>query len=307
MALLLAAPGRDTDGLRSELRARAPDLDLRVWPETGNPSQIEFAVAWRPPRELFAHLPSLRAVSSLGAGVDGLIDHPGLPPGLPVGRLAGPRLSADMAAYLVAMAIGAWRDFDGLRTARLAHEWRPFAPARAPRIGLLGGGSMARAAARAFGALELEVIACNRSGLAMEECPSRGGSEGMRWVAERSDFLINLLPLTAATRGILDASLFSAMPEGSTLVNVGRGAHLVERDLIEALDRGRPAAAILDVFETEPLPEHHPFWDDARITITPHSASISRDDETAELILKSYRQVRAGGEPLGRVDQVRGY
>lgn len=307
MALLLAAPDRDIDGLRTELLSRAPDLDLRVWPELRNASEIEFAVAWRPPRDIFEQLQALRAVSSLGAGVDGLLDHPGLPPEIPVGRIAGPRLAADMAAYLVAMVISAWRDFDGFRTARLAREWRPYAPSRAPRIGLMGGGCMARAAARAFSALELEVAICNRSGSPVEECPTRGGSEGLNWVASRSDFLINLLPLTADTRGILNASLFSAMPEGSTLINVGRGAHLIELDLIEALDRVRPSAAILDVFESEPLPRAHPFWDDERITITPHSASINRDDETAELILESYRRVRAGGGPMGQVERNRGY
>ncbi|MGB0515056.1 MAG: NAD(P)-dependent oxidoreductase, partial [Wenzhouxiangellaceae bacterium] len=196
MALLLATPGRNIEGLRSELLARAPELDLRVWPELGNALAIDFAVVWRPPEELFVRLPALRAVSSLGAGVDGVLDHPGLPPSLPVGRLAGPRLAADMAGYLVAMVVGAWRGFDGFREARNMRRWRPYAPDRAPRIGLLGSGRMARAAARAFAALELEIMACNRSGGTLDGCQTRAGADGLAWVARQADFLINLLPLS---------------------------------------------------------------------------------------------------------------
>lgn len=307
MAFLVAVPERLEAELIANLRELAPDLDLRTPNHPGEPEDITFALLWKQPRGLLERLPGLQAVTSMGAGVDAILSDPGLPENLPVGRLAGPRLAANMAAYLVAMVVNRWKRLPEFRQARERREWRQWAPESPPRIGLLGTGAMGRRTTAAFRALDFPVEGFSRSGRGPDGVPMHSGPDGLTAIAGRADALICLLPLTDATRDILNADLFAAMKPGAVLINVGRGEHLVESDLLEALDRGRPGHAILDVFREEPLPPDHPFWDHPEITITPHCSSITLPREAAELALESYRRVQAGDGPLGRVDRSAGY
>lgn len=304
MALLLIAPDRDTSELERRLRELDGALDLRCWPEVGRSSDIVFALAWKPPQDAFADLPSLRAVGSLGAGVDHLLGRRDLPEDVVLTRLAGPRLAADLAAYLVAMTVDWWKRLDEQRRSR---HWQPLEPRPAPRIGLLGTGTMGRAAARAFGALALEVAGWNRSGAACDSMPVFSGNDGLAGIAERSDVLINVLPLTDATTGLLDRALFERMRADSLLINVGRGEHLVDADLLDALDGDRPGRAVLDVFDEEPLAPDHPFRHHPQILVTPHIAGRTEPEEAARIVLEQYRAVGRGEAPAGRVDRTRGY
>ncbi|MEE4639437.1 MAG: glyoxylate/hydroxypyruvate reductase A [Wenzhouxiangella sp.] len=307
MSILLATPGRDSTGLAASLRQQAPSLDVRVWPDTGPLDEIRFAVCWQQPPGLLRTLVNLQAVCSLGAGVEHVLADPDLPAGMPVGRLAGKRLASDMAGYLLAQVLGHWRGLARFRDHQARGEWRPWAPPDPPRIGLLGSGHMARPAARTFQALAIPVRAFNRSGRALGTVEIESGRDGLLALAQWSDYLICLLPLTRQTRGILSAELFAHMRRGSVLVNVGRGAHLVESDLLAALEGNRPATAILDVFDQEPLPSQHPFWNHPKVHITPHCASITGDQEAARLIIESYRRVAAGRAPLDAVNRTLGY
>lgn len=307
MAFLIATPDRDSDELARCIRARDPDIDLRIWPELGRAGDIRFALAWKPPAGLFEQLPGLEAVSSLGAGVDSLVDNPEIPDDVAIGRLAGPRLASNMAAYLVAVVVARWKNLTGFIEDQRAARWNQWAPENPPVIGLLGTGEMGRRAAAAFAELEFPLHGYNRSGRGPKGVEMHSGPGGLAGIAAASDYLINLLPLTPETQGILDASLFAEMREGSTLINVGRGRHLVEEDLPGALDNNRPGFAILDVFREEPLPAGHPFWAHPNIFITPHCASITLTREAAELAVKSYHRVLAGKPPLAVVDRERGY
>jgi glyoxylate/hydroxypyruvate reductase A len=166
---------------------------------------------------------------------------------------------------------------------------------------------MGRAAAHAFRALDLNVAGWNRSGQAPDGLAVEHSGDGLQRLAGRSNVLINLLPLTPATRGIIDHDLMAAMPDDALLINVGRGAHVVERDLLEALDAGRPGRAVLDVFETEPLPDAHPFRHHPAIVVTPHVAALTDPREAAELALAQWRCIVRGESPPDAVDRVRGY
>ena len=166
---------------------------------------------------------------------------------------------------------------------------------------------MGRATARAFQALEIPVTGYNSTGRGIEGLDVVAGRQGLLDLAGRVDYLICLLPLTPATRGVLDAGLFAAMSAESVVINVGRGQHLDEAALLAALDRGRPAAALLDVFASEPLPRGHPFWGHPRISITPHCSALTSDREAATLLIESYRRVRSGRPPLDPVDRRAGY
>lgn len=307
MALLICAGDRDTRRLATQVASLAPDIEVQNWPELGDPQQIDFAVLWRHPPGLLKSMTGLKAVSSMGAGVEHLLADPDLPTGLPVGRLAGPRLASDMAAYIVAQVLWHWRGLDRFHEQQASAEWRPWAPRRVPTIGLLGTGQLGQAAARAFQALDLPVAGWSRSGLGPDGVAMHSGPAGLQTLASEADYLVCLLPLTADTRGILDHNLFEQMKPDAVLINVGRGQHLTEADLIPALEAGRPGLAILDVFDQEPLPAGHPFWAHSKIRITPHCSAITRTEEAAELILASYRRVLAGQPPLGQVDRELGY
>ncbi len=307
MALLVVATDRDCSRLIEQIAERAADIELRLWPDIGCPDDIEFAVVWRHPPGLLAQLPALKAISSLGAGVEQLLSDPELPAELPVGRLSGPRLAADMAAYLSAQVLWHWRGLEYFSGDQRAARWQPRSPRSLPQIGLLGTGQLGRAAAAAFQSLELPVAGWNRSGHGPAGVAMHTGQSGLTELAASADYLICLLPLTSDTRDILDAQLFSTMKPDAVLINVGRGEHLVESDLLAALDQQQLALAILDVFRTEPLPPDHPFWTHPRIHITPHCSAVTRSDEAAELIIESYRRVRAGQPPLGLVDRARFY
>lgn len=307
MALLIVATDRDTTRLAERVATIAPDVDVRNWPDIGAAEEIEFAVLWRQPAGLLSKLTALKAISSLGAGIEHLLADPDLPSGLPVGRLAGPRLASDMAAYLVAQVLWHWKGLDRFDGLQKQLQWRPFSPRHLPTIGLLGTGQLGQAAARAFQALDLPVIGWSRGAKGPDGVTMHRGPDGLATLAKQSDYLVCLLPLTDETFGILDADLFQQMKTEAVLINVGRGDHLVERDLVTALDAGRPALAILDVFRTEPLPPEHPFWQHPRIRITPHCSAITRTDEAARLIVESYRRVLAGGDPIGKVTPELGY
>ncbi len=307
MALLLVATDRDLSALARAITARAPHIETRLWPDLRRPEEIDFAVLWHYPHGLLGSLPALKAISSLGAGVEHLISDPELPRDLPVGRLAGPRLAADMAAYLVAQVLWHWKGLAQFEAHQANGRWKPWSPRGLPLIGLLGTGLLGAAAARAFQALDLPVAGWNRSGRGPGGIDVYSGETGLQALAGRADYLICLLPLTDQTRGILSARLFESMRPTSVLINVGRGDHLVEQDLIRALDQEQLELAILDVFATEPLPHDHPFWRHPKIHITPHCSAITRSKEAAELIIESYARVQAGLPPLGVVDVHQAY
>lgn len=307
MTLLIVAPNRDTGAVEEHLHRLAPKLEVRVWPELGDPEEIDFAVLWRHSPGLFARLPNLRAVTSYGAGVEAILDDPSLPEGLPVGRIAGPRLAADMAEFLAGVVIARHRGLFEFRDDQRNEQWRPWAPEALPTIGVLGLGVMAKASVRVFRALGYPVHGWSRSPRRLHGVACHHGQAELPAIAAVADYLICLLPLTASTRGILNAGLFATMKPGACLINVGRGDHLVEPDLIPALDAGRLGCAVLDVFAQEPLPSGHPFWQHSKIFMTPHCASFTLPREAAELMLESYRRIQRGQPPLAAVDRQRGY
>ncbi len=307
MSIALIAPGRDLSGLVAELRAQAPDVDVERWPDLKHPDRVDFAVCWNPPSGALAGLPSLKAATSLGAGVDGILSDPELPKALPLGRLSGPRLGQDMAGWLLAHITGLWFDLERFNRQQRQGRWQAWSPKRSPRVGLMGTGAVAQPLIEASTALGFSVHAWNRGGMRIDGVAAHSGRPGLMRMAASVDFLVCLLPLTPSTAGILDKSLFAAMPRGAVLINAGRGQHLVEDDLLTALGRNRPGRAILDVFGEEPLPPGHPFWRHPAVTVSPHCAAVSQDQETAGLILESYRRICRGLPPIGLVDRTRGY
>lgn len=308
MAVLFCSPDDDPLAWRKALRAQIPDIDLRFWPDIGDPQEIEAALVWLPPPGLLAVLPNLRAILSLGAGVDSLLADPTLPD-LPLCRMVDPSMTAGMAELVLTLALGYHRRLDLYEAQQHRRLWRMVLPqpASATRIGIMGLGELGGAAARLLARHGFTVRGWSRSARQVEGVTGFVGAAELDGFLHGTDILVCMLPLTADTENILDARLLALLPRGARLVNVARGRHLVEADLLAALDDGHIAHATLDVFRTEPLPAEHPFWGHPRIRVLPHTASYSQAEVAAGMVAENLRRLESGRPLLHLVDRSRGY
>lgn len=249
-------------------------------------------VTFRPPPDAFRPYPNLRAAFSIGAGTDGILSCPSLPKGLPIFRVEDPDQALQMAGFAAFHVLWHHRNMAAWMEARTARQWERQVTGLSPqnrRIGVLGFGHMGRAVARGLAALGYPVASYSRS---LPEPPEPGvtpyTSGALDAFLGQSDILINVLPLTPETQGIIDAGALSRLPEGAALIHLGRGGQVVEGALLEALDSGHLSGASLDVFETEPLPPDNPLWSHPKVLVTPHVASIS---EPQAVVLSIRRQL----------------
>lgn len=288
------------------LRAALPAAELSVW-QPGDP-QADYAVVWSPPQQFMDEQSGLKAVFNLGAGVDGLL-RLRLPPGVPLVRIEDGGMAVQMAEYVCQAVVRHFREIDAFEADMAQGVWK----ARAPRkrsefaVGVMGLGVLGQRVARALAHFEFPVNGWSRSPRTLEGIATYSGAQGLGAFLGASRVLVNLLPLTPETRDILNADTLSRLQPGGYVVNVARGAHLVDEDLMALIDAGHIAGATLDVFRTEPLPAAHPFWAHPRITLTPHtSARTLRSDSLAQIVSKIAARER--GEALtGVVDFTRGY
>jgi len=297
------------DVWREELTRRLPDLDFRVWPEAvGDPAEIEVALVWGAPRGELGRYPNLKAILSLGAGIDRMLEDPDLP-AVPIARMVDPSLTRTMAEYVLLAVLRHHREFDRYEREQRARRWAYAFPPHPGerRVGIMGLGELGAAAAKLVSGHGFAVLGWSRSPKAIDAVTSYAGRDELPTFLHRSDILVCLLPLTAETRGILDAELFAGLPHGAYVINVGRGEHLVEHDLLAALGSGHLAGATLDVFRSEPLPPDSPLWTEERILITPHVASYASPATAADGVAENIRRARAGRPLLHQVDRARGY
>lgn len=282
----------------AELFARhAPRLPFRIWPDVGDPKQVRFLATWLPPDDLAATFPNLEVLFSVGAGVDQL-NLALIPDHVKLVRMIEPALVATMAEYVSFAVIALHRDMPLYLQQQRDRVWREHR-VRAPgasRVGILGMGLLGAAALAQLRTLGFDCVGWSRS-----------SGEDLAAFLARTDILVCLLPLTDGTRGILDRRLFDLLPSGAALVNVGRGGHLVEADLIDALDRGHLRAAVLDVSETEPPPPDHPFWHHPKIWLTPHIASTTQPESAVQALLANLARYERGEPMDGLVDKRKGY
>jgi glyoxylate/hydroxypyruvate reductase A len=294
---------------RAQLQQLTQELDIRVWPEIGDPADIDYALVWRPEPGLLAALPNLKLILSLGAGVDHLLGDPQLPRHLPIVRLVDPHMTAAMSEYVVLQVLRLHRRDLDYRAQQDAKDWRELNQKNAAdrRVGILGFGELGQDAASKLRALGFDVAGWSRSAKTAAGIATYAGAAGLPLILAHSEILACLLPLTPETEGILDARTLALLPRGAALINAARGAHLVEADLLAALASGQLSGAVLDVFGEEPLPLGHPFWHHPRIVMTPHVAAFTNPKTAAPIILDNIRRFEAGQPLLNRVDPARGY
>ena len=291
------------------LQALDPTLEIREWPDVGDPTAVDIAMVWNMPHGELARFPGLRLIISMSAGVDHVLGDPDMPRHVPLVRLTDPHMARSMSHWIAMNILRLHRETDHYDRLRAQRVW---APERAfdtdsVRVGILGLGYLGTHAARMLQAMGLQVQGWSRRPKPDADIPAFSGPDGLNRMLETTNYLVGLLPDTPATRGLMNGALFARMPRGSYVLNAGRGAQLVEADLQAALDSGHLAGAALDVFSTEPLPTDHPFWGDERIIMTPHHAAEVYPPAVAATFLDTIRRCRAG-EPLqGLVDMETGY
>ena len=291
------------------LREELPELEVFVWPDHGEPAAVEFALIWGPWAGEMGRFPNLKAMISLGAGVDHILERQDRPKHVPIVRLVDPGLRTGMLEYLLYSILRHHRrmpEYEAQQKRRLWIERRQYLPSER-RIGILGLGEIGTACAEVLARLGFDVIGWSRTKKEIHNVGCFYGREALGAFLGQSTILICLLPLTPETEGILDREAFAALPPGAYLVNVGRGGHVVEADLLAALESGHLAGATLDVFRTEPLPKEHPFWSHPNVTVTPHIAALTLPQTAAPAIADIVERARTGRPLLHVVDPERGY
>lgn len=275
------------------------------------PQAIDVAVVANPAPGSLQGFPNLKLIQSLWAGVDRLLADATLPADVPIARMVDPAMSRAMAETALWAVLSLHRGFFGYAQQQAQGVWRQLPQRRADEVPVLvlGHGEMGRAAARAMAALGYPVTAWRRAEGAAHDGAVRvvGGAEALWAQVGAAEIVVNLLPLTAATRGLLDRRFLLAMPRGAAIVNLARGAHVVDDDLLVALDGGHVAHAVLDVFHAEPLAPEHPFWRHPRITVLPHAAALTDARSAAGEVAIRLATLRMGRGPEAAVERLRGY
>ena len=298
----------ERDAWLVELQRAMPDARWHLHAPTQNAGRIVAAVVANPPPGSLQGLPGLRLIQSLWAGVDRLLDDPSLPD-VPLARMVDPAMSAAMAETALWATLSLHRRFFDYAQQQRDRHWYPLPQRRAAEIevALLGMGQMGRTCARRLLETGYRVTGWNQHGGAIAGMALEHGLEALWPLLARSDIVINLLPLTAQTADLLDRRFFAAMRRGAALVNLARGGHLVEADLLQALDSGQLDRAVLDVFRQEPLATDHPFWCHPRVTVLPHSAAATDMRSAASIVAQNLQALRDGRPISHLVQRKRGY
>lgn len=289
-------------------RREAPEIDFRIWPDTGDASRVRFLAAWVPPEDIAERFPNLEVLFSSGAGVD-QFDVTKLPATLPVVRMVEPGIVRGMVEYVTHAVLGLHRDMAQYARQQAEGVWKPLPVLTAGerRVGVLGLGSLGQAVLAQLVGLGFDCAGWSRSRHEVEGVECHAGADALPGFLARTDILVCLLPLTDSTRGFLNAALFAHLPEGASLVHVGRGPQLVEADLLDALASGRLAEAVMDVTDPEPLTPGHAFWTHPRIRLTPHIASMTQPLTAARAVIDNLRRFETGEPMVGLIDRALGY
>ncbi|MGQ7845633.1 2-hydroxyacid dehydrogenase [Granulosicoccus sp. 3-233] len=314
MNILFYCQGDDGQVLQS-FRQRLPQHRFIDWNSErplAEPELITAAIVWMPPEDFFDQLVGLKQIHAFSAGVDHLLQHPGLPEDVTIIRLQDAGMAQQMAEYALYGTLHSQRQMGQLRKSQRRRHWQREVKASATavtQVGILGAGALGLHVASRLSLNGYPVHCWSRSARQSPDDRIRmfHGQDALSEFLAGCQVLVCLLPLTDATRGILNQQLFEGLPQGAFLINPGRGNHLVENDLLSALETGQLSGALLDVFSTEPLPENHPFWDHPDILITPHVAAQSLEDESVNQIVDDIEAIDRGDAPSCVVCRQSGY
>lgn len=309
MTLLIVSPGRETTSWVKAIRAVDPEIPVLVYPESVENDEVSFVLSWKHPKGILKQYPNLKAISSMGAGVDFLFDDVEIPTHIPIARIVDPELSKTMFEFVLAMIMNHLRGLTTYKQQQIEGAWNPklYKRIQDVRVGIMGVGEIGR-----YVAAQLKQLGFGVHGWAQSAKPNCSikvytGTKELDAFLNVTDILVCLLPATKQTKGLLNKQNLAKLPEGASLINVARGSILVEEDLLELLNSGHLSRASLDVFSQEPLPKEHPFWTQSKLDITPHVASITNPKTVAGQIVENYHHAMHGEALLHAVSREKGY
>ncbi|WP_281163271.1 glyoxylate/hydroxypyruvate reductase GhrA [Klebsiella quasipneumoniae] len=312
MEIIFYHPTFDTQYWIRELEKQLPGARVREW-KAGDNQPADYALVWHPPVEMLQGR-ALKAVFALGAGVDSILsklrDHPDmLPLSIPLFRLEDTGMGRQMQEYAVSQVLHWFRRFDDYQALKLASRWQPLPEYRADEftIGIMGAGVLGAKVAESLQPWGFPLRVWSRSRKSWPQVQSFAGQAELGGFLQGTRVLINLLPNTAETVGIINQTLLAQLPDESYLLNLARCVHVVEEDLLAALNNGKLKGAMLDVFSREPLPQESPLWAHPRVAMTPHVAAVTRPMEAIAYIAGTISRLERGESVSGQVDRQRGY
>ena len=309
MALLIICNDRNLNPWINALKNIDPDLDVRIYPEEGKLEDIEFVLCWKHPHGVLNRYPNLKVISSLGAGVDHLFQDAQLPTYIPITRIVDPELGQAMSEFVIGLILNHMRSlnlyFDNQKNK--LWEAKPFKIAKNMTVGIMGMGVLGQDLAQKLDTIGFKVIGWAQSEKQIDNVQIFRGSDEYDAFLKQTNILVCLLPLTDKTKNILDKNTFLKLPDQAYVINVARGEHLVDEDLIEMIDGKKLSGASLDVFRNEPLTKDHLFWNHPNISITPHIASLTNPDSVAPQIIENYNRSKANQTLLNEVSFKKGY
>lgn len=308
MALLFKVPDARGVAWQSLFQTHAPDIDLRLWPEIGEPSQVRYFAAWQPPQNLHERFPNLEVIFATSAGVD-QFDLGELPEHIKVVRMLDPGIAQGIVEYAGFAVLSLHRQMPLYLQQQREKQWQvhELTPASKRRVGVMGLGNLGVATLESLRPFGFELSGWARSQKDIPGVQCFAGAEQLPSFLAQCDILICLLPLTDDTRGILNTKTFAAMPKGAQLINLGRGGHLVESDLLDALQSGQLSHAIIDVLNDEPPATEHPFWHHPNIWLTPHIGANTSPDSAFDVLLCNIRRHQRGEAMQGEIARDQGY
>ena len=312
MEIIFYHPTFDTQYWIRELEKQLPGARVREW-KAGDNQPADYALVWHPPVEMLQGR-ALKAVFALGAGGDSILsklrDHPDmLPLSIPLFRLEDTGMGRQMQEYAVSQVLHWFRRFDDYQALKLASRWQPLPEYRADEftIGIMGAGVLGAKVAESLQPWGFPLRVWSRSRKSWPQVQSFAGQAELGGFLQGTRVLINLLPNTAETVGIINQTLLAQLPDESYLLNLARGVHVVEEDLLAALNNGKLKGAMLDVFSREPLPQESPLWAHPRVAMTPHVAAVTRPMEAIAYIAGTISRLERGESVSGQVNRQRGY
>lgn len=292
MSILLIFENKNPDPWHTLLKEKLPEVTIEVYPEVKDASLVDFIVCWKPKKDIFNKYPNVKVVQSVGASIDHITTTQTLQPNTVITRIVDTKLTQDMWEFLAAVVLGELKNTSLYLAQQKEKKWKQhrYASFKDVTVTILGLGSIGGYVAQNFSGLGFKVKGWSNSKKQLSGVTSFHGKEGFKDCLRDTNFLINLLPLTKETRDILNTDTLGSLATNAFLINVGRGEHLVEEDLLQLLNSSMLSGALLDVFREEPLPEKHPFWEHERIKITPHIASLTNIESAAEQVIENYQK-----------------
>jgi len=306
MSIAIISPGRDVSSWVKSFKKADPSIDIQIFPDIRDKESVELVILWQHPKGILKEFPNLKLICSMGAGVDHILSDPEIPITLPITRIVDPGLTVPMTNYVVMATLNYQRQLYRYQSNQKKKVWDMTNPEFEIQVGVMGVGALGSDVISKLKMLGFPVFGYGNSPKTDTDYPYFYGDELPQFL-NNVNLIVCMLPLTPRTENILNLDFFRKCNKGTYIINVARGNHLVEGDLVTAIGEGIISGAFLDVFRQEPLPQEHPFWNSDKITVTPHIASVTNPNSAIPQIIENYKRIKDKKQLLNQINPILGY